>query len=614
MMNDKDDKVMLSMYDGDHLAERPGADDYAYLEDGTGDLTTGLTSLEFIRATLRRTARLWGAIAAAGLLIGLGLFLAIPAPYKATTSLLLTPESIPGEPSGSPIANEVATADSRTVAELALQQLGLHESVDSFQKTYTVTAVTDRIVDITASAPTPGAAVNRANALATEFLRFRANVATAALALMSTSLSQQIALEQQIPVNAQISQLSAEPITPARTAELKKLKAEPAAVELATLEETSAASEAAARVKTEQAVHGSQVLDAASLNPTTRLRRFVEFVGIGLLAGLVLGIGFVLLRELLSDRLRRRDDIARALGAPVKLSVDRVPLSRWRPGARGLSVARSTSVQRVVDYLASTELPSGRGPASLAVVPVDDARVPAVCLASLAVQHARNGWQVVVADLCDGAPAARLLGVAGPGVQTTSVQGTQLTVVIPEGDVALAAGPLRRRTGRRQARPRTPRPAARDQQRDPVRLAPAAEPVITACASADLLLTLAALDPSLGAEHLAGWTKSAVAMVTGGQSSAARIHAVGEMIRLAGITLISGVLVGADKADQSLGTAPTPGADRDVMADKADRRPGTAPTPGADRDVLADDGLRDETQAILLSADRAPSGKLPDDY
>ena len=76
--------------------------------------------------------------------------------------------------------------------------------------------------------------------------------------------------------------------------------------------------------------------------------------------------------------------------------------------------------------------------------------------------------------------------------------------------------------------------------------------------SADLLLTLATLDPSLGAEHLAGWARGAVAVVTAGRSSAERVHAVGEMIRLAGIELISAVLVGADKTDESLGVPHQP--------------------------------------------------------
>jgi hypothetical protein len=85
---------------------------------------------------------------------------------------------------------------------------------------------------------------------------------------------------------------------------------------------------------------------------------------------------------------------------------------------------------------------------------------------------------------------------------------------------------------------------------------------LAAYASADLLLTLAVLDPSIGAEYLAGWACGAVVVVTAGQSSAERIRAVSEMIRLSGTSLISGVLIGADKTDESLGLTITPGADR----------------------------------------------------
>jgi hypothetical protein len=42
-------------------------------------------------------------------------------------------------------------------------------------------------------------------------------------------------------------------------------------------------------------------------------------------------------------------------------------------------------------------------------------------------------------------------------------------------------------------------------------------------------------------------------MVSAGQSSAERIHAVGELIRLAGLRLESVVLIEADKRDESLG-------------------------------------------------------------
>jgi hypothetical protein len=77
--------------------------------------------------------------------------------------------------------------------------------------------------------------------------------------------------------------------------------------------------------------------------------------------------------------------------------------------------------------------------------------------------------------------------------------------------------------------------------------------LVTACSSADLLLTLAALDPAFGGDHLGTWATNAVAVVTAGRSSAEMIHSVGEMIRLAAVRLDSVVLIGADKRDDSLG-------------------------------------------------------------
>jgi hypothetical protein len=49
-------------------------------------------------------------------------------------------------------------------------------------------------------------------------------------------------------------------------------------------------------------------------------------------------------------------------------------------------------------------------------------------------------------------------------------------------------------------------------------------------------------------------------VVTAGRSSWARINAVGEMIRLAGTSVASAVLVGADKTDESLGVTQQVGA------------------------------------------------------
>lgn len=528
------------MYDGDHLSEGVSPDDYAYLEDGTADLPTGLASLGFIRGVLRRTKRVWCGFAVAGLIIGLGFAVASPPSYQASTSLLLTPVTAAGEvastccPASGPIFNEQTLAGSREVAALAIQKLGLNTTVNSFLKTYTVTTVTDRVLLITASAKSGDAAVSHATAIASAFFQFRASVAQSAQNLVNTALNNQISQAQQgvKAIDTKISQVSAQPTSSAQQAQLKQLKAEAAEGNLGVtnLQTAAAATAATAQITTDTVVQDSRVLNPATLTPHSKLKRMLEYAVLGLFAGLLLSMAIIIIGALMSDRLRRRDDIAQALGAPVTVSTG--PVGR----GKGLAVAKNFGVKRIVAYLDNAVPPSPRGPASLAVVPADDVGVPAICLASLALSCAQRGLQVVVADLCKGAPAARLLGAADPGVKTVSAEGAHLIVAIPERDDVLPAGPLKRAKG--QAR--------------------AAEPLLQACASADVLLTLAPLDPSLGAEYLTGWTRNAVVMVTTGRSTAARIHAVGEMVRLAGMTLISGILVGADKTDESLGTTVTP--------------------------------------------------------
>jgi capsular polysaccharide biosynthesis protein len=542
---------MLSMRNGDHLHERLWAyDDYTEFDDRPAESSGGLASLGFIRAVLRRRKWAWRIMAVLGMVIGFGIAARLPVVYQASTSLLVTPMSTGGEDSGAPITNEQAIADSRTVAQLALNQLGLRESVDTFLASYTVTDPTDRVLVITVSAPSPSDAVSRANAVATQYLQFRAKLIDAEQNLMTSSLDQQLSQDKQNlnSINAQISQVSAQPSTPSQQTELASLgKQKTQATDALTeLEDAAVTSQATSQVTTDTLIQDSRQLDpAAAAPPHSRMKRVLEYTALGLVAGLALGMGIVVIGALLSDKLRQRDDVAHALRAPVKLSVGIV-----RGRRIGLeAAAENASIQRIVAYLGKAVPARRQGPASLAVVPVDDLNVPAACLVSLAISRAKQGLNVVVADLSDGTPAARLLDADEPGVRTVNVDGTQLTVAVPEPDDVMPAGPLPGGPGQAQA----------------------AEPLVTACASADLLLTLAVLDPSLGGEHLAGWARAAVVTVTAGQSSAARIQATAEMIRLSGTSLISGVLIGADKTDESLGLRVTPDADHADSADHADR-------------------------------------------
>jgi hypothetical protein len=143
--------------------------------------------------------------------------------------------------------------------------------------------------------------------------------------------------------------------------------------------------------------------------------------------------------------------------------------------------------------------------------------------------------QIVLADLSGHASAARLLGVAKPGISTVDRDGYRMVVVVPASDDVAPVGPFPGRGGEVPAKPD--------------------EKLVAACAHADLVLSLVTLDPAFGADHLGTWATDAVGVVTAGQSTAMKVHAAGEMIRLARTHLNSVVVLGVDAGDESLGAS-----------------------------------------------------------
>jgi len=545
-VTEKDYTVIRALNGGNGLPERLAGYDSFAAPNERHDFAEGLVSLGFIRAAIRRRARFWFALAVIGLVAGGGFYSSSPASYRATTSLLLTPG--PYENINTAASNDQAMAESRTVAGLAVKQLGLQEGAASFLATYTAAPITERVVIITVNAPSSAQAVQRASAVATAFLKFRAEEMLSEQQLVLASLNQQAGEAQQHlnSLNTQISNLTAQRSSATQDSELKSLRAQRTQVTgtLTNLQQAAIGNQTITKPATVAAVNGSVVLDPATPLVHSRLKPLVLDVGIGFIGGLTLGMAIVVIQALVSDRLRRRDNVAQALGAPVRLSTGPIRLSRWRPQSRwglgrGGSVTRDAGVLRIAAHLGRVVPGNSSGVASLAVVPVDDLRVPALALMSLAVSCAKDGRKVVVADLCDGAPAARLVGARHPGTGTVTAYGTSLVIAVPDHDDVAPAGPL----GSVLA-------AARRSS--------FADEVAEACDPAGLLFTLATLDPALGGDHLVTWSGDAVVMVTAGQSSWTKIRGVGEMIRLSGTRLISAVLTGADKTDESLGAIVTP--------------------------------------------------------
>jgi capsular polysaccharide biosynthesis protein len=521
-----------------------GADE----DNSASELATGLISLGFIREALRRTRKFWCATAVIGLLIGGYALHKFPPSYQASATIQLGNNNF--VPPGIAVQDDQGIAQSHAVAESALRSLGLARVVSPvvYVGDYSALILTNNLLSITVKAGNPTDAVRQANALANAFLAVQKRTLLVQEATIDAALRQSItAAEDHLSaLNKQISQLPAgSGATPQRVRLVTERNE--AAGELQPLKNSLRGTIGNTRAWTATLINGSFVLDRGALLPRHMKRYLLLYVGGGLIGGLFLGLFIVIFRELVSDRLRRREDVARAIGAPVRLSVSKLDLKKWRPGPQALAKAPGPRIQQIVAHLERAVPDDPRGLAALAVVPVDEPQVSALSLATLALSCARQGRRVIVADLCPGYPVAKWLGVGGPGMHEATVAEARLLVAIPDPDDVAPPGPLSRTA--QQQRSAADGPAFSDE-------------VSAVCASADVLLTLAALDPATGGEHLSGWAHRVIAVVTAGRASAARIHAAGEMIRLAGIELLSAVLIGADTTDESLGeiTAATPAA------------------------------------------------------
>lgn len=554
-MKDHEPMVALTADAADELRERLWAyEDFgASAEHPSIDVTGAFASLGFLWAALKRRRRVWLATGLLGFVIGCGVYVSYPPAYSASTTLLLT-NAVGTDPTTAILTNQ-AMVESEPVAVGVVKQLGLSQSPGSLLAAYSVVATTDEVLQINVKAPSSALAVQEAQAIASQFLKLRARLLRTQEQQQEDALNLRLAQEQQklSSIATQITQLggtvpsssssgssstqqgSGPPSTALGKAEAKYATE---SNKLNTLNQQVTGTIAEAQVNVVNQVDGSQVLDPAAPGKHSKLKYIAYDLVTALFAGLVLGMGFVLVHALISDRLRRRDDIALALGAPVKLSVGPVKTGRLL-SPRGRA-ARERDLERISKHLRNAIPAPGRGAAGLAIVPVDDVQAMAPAVVAVAESCAKEGTRVILADLTEGAPVARLLGVQGPGVRPLKVGDSHLITVIPEPDDVAPSGPLRQ-----------------------VGAAPLATPpdraLRTAYQSADLVLTVAKLDPGVGGDHLATWATDAVAVITAGRTHGSRAYAVGEMLRLSGVRVVSSIIIGADEADDSLGhetTAP----------------------------------------------------------
>lgn len=471
-----------------------------------------IVSLRFIRMALRRRRRVWVSLAVLGLLVGVGYHLVVPVKYWATTTLYLA--APPGTNLTVASANNLAMLETDAVGQRAIALMGEHDITSSelLGKAPGV-AVSDNVLNITISGPSPKEAVLRTNAVAKAYLAFRASQDNAQNQAIVTAANVQIVkLQAEIDaLTAQINAVGTQNLISERAAYTTQVTDLRQAIATDDLDMLSVS-------------RGSKVISPAMLVHTSK-KKVLALDGLsGLGAGLSLGLLIVVLEAVLSDRLRRREDIAALLGAPVHISIGRVGRRRlfFRRSLRAMISDPGPGVQMLVQYLRE-RLAASDSKLTELVVAVDDATVPAAAMASLARTLSSLGERVVLVDATVNRVLASAFRVRQMGSQTIRMGGdSAVTLLVP------------------------PRPWESD-------MASRWDYDLAGLAKADAVLVVATIDPAVGAWHLRKWAADAVVTVSSGRSTGHRIGAIAELLEAADVTLSTVVLLGADEDDESAG-------------------------------------------------------------
>ena len=282
-----------------------------------------------VRALLRGI-RTVGVCLAAGIVASL-LYTVIRPPLYHATALVLLPASAV-DSTGQPTRNintEVQVAASGDVLTIAAGELHPKPHVSELKDHLKVTAPTPDILEFTAKAVTGGRAIAAANAIADGYRQYSASGATAQLdkiigALNTTEAQLKVQVSQyQTEIDTATARLSSlPPNSPQASAEAGLITSLQSEQNDATAQLIDIQNQAAqARLSTDVDSSGIKVLERASSATNSAAKSAVLNVGGGIILGLLVGASIVLAREGRDRRLRLRDDIARAAGAPIVAAI-----------------------------------------------------------------------------------------------------------------------------------------------------------------------------------------------------------------------------------------------------------------------------------------------------
>lgn len=479
----------------------------------------GLVSMPFLVAAVRRRWRRIAVAAAVCALLALGLAQIMGHQHTATVTLLLT--SDPNTDPSAAMATNESLVRTRTVSTRVVENLRLPVSPDAFGTTVTATPASNQLLVLQVTAPSDRAAIRRVDELATVYLGFRAKQLSAFAT--STIKANQKRIDS---LTGQIAGL---------TKRYDLVASAPGQEQLATTLLTQRAQLQAAldeaeqenaqtRMQNEAVIAASHVVDRSAIVPTSSTKNSVLALMSGLIGGAALGLGLVLVPAILSTRLRRREDVARALSLPVRFSAGAVNASRWRASRR----ETRRNAERLAHGLA-TALPQEADVARLTLATVGDVRDGAYVVGALADGLVRESTDVAIVDLSSsGVLAQRPRRPLG----RPDTLGSRQLVKVHRQDVRVSELAARGRV----------RPAA---DKDLGRV--------------EVVLTLIELDLGAGIDSLGDLADACVVLVSSGRASAERLRSSATLLRHSHIQPDFAMLVGADDTDDSSGLLETAG-------------------------------------------------------
>jgi capsular polysaccharide biosynthesis protein len=484
-------------------------------------LSGKLIGIRYLVRAVQRRKRLWMAMALVGLLLGAGFHTVVPRKYTAYATLYLA--HAPGTDDAVGMGNDLALLNNTSVARQAIKVL--HEpSLDptKFLGKLPGVSVSANVLTISMNGPSYSEAVRRANAVTSGYLTFRAHQYNAQDDAIVSGLNKQVgSLREQ--ANKLTDTIDGSGLSSQQLTQLVDQRSQDG-TEIANLQQTIQQDQLNAL----SVVNASRVLTSGTAVFTSSKKILIINGLSGLGCGLIIGLGFVVLQALVSDRVRTREDVATLLGASVEVSAP--PLrSSWldelrsrlglRPNRNGRASHRpGPHVRPVFRYLRARLGADNRR--SLLTVAVDDATLPAISLAAVAGSLAADN-AVVLVDLTAERVFQSMFSCNGERINRVQIGSNAITLFVPSD-----LGPEDERAAWELSAERWPQ--------------------------ADVVLALATVDISRGAWHLRSWTK-AVVTVTAGRSTPQRISATAELLRASGVAVASAVLFDADPGDESVG-------------------------------------------------------------